>query len=223
MKGGQQLPSHALSPVSVIRIQARAIWRGPQSVELHDDGGVSFYGWRTLALELRPGKADRIESRSVYANLYDRTQPTAILRAVYWDGELVRRQTKQPEDKDRPFRLKVPARFVQMPVDRLVAWLAQLEGVSIPVDDMCGDDGATSIRRLRIERDYLSCIFEKVWRLEDPKHARLNKRWDQIWQEMNTSLTNEQLVGNVVENFWFVKPRVRYDLRAYDISLIAPK
>lgn len=92
----------------------------------------------------------------MYANLFDRTQEIAVVRAVYWDGEAMRKSLREQKDKKQAFRLKMAARSVQISHSRLEEWLTHLQGASVNVDDFCGDDRTVGIGRLRIERDYLT-------------------------------------------------------------------
>ena len=205
-----------LLQIATIRTEARAIWQGPIGIHMEYPDGELFYGWRTLSLEIRPQRADRLESRSVYANLFSEEQRFAVLRAAYWDGEAARKAIRE----GIKFKGAMPARFIQLPVEQLRGWLSEFNEVSVRVNEINEDDNVTAIRRLRIERNYASCIFEKVWQMQDANHVSLNLKWDRVWSEMTDVLSKSENISDLREDFWFVKPTVRYNLDAYDPTLL---
>lgn len=202
-----------------LSMNARAIWRGPRSIVVNHLDGERFYGWPNLVLETRDWKAVRVESRSVYANPFDKTQNWAILRAVYWDASKVRRELKT---HPKMYELIMPARFVVVPVRRLKAWLAEFSDLSIRIPISYDVDKSASVKRVRIEQDYLSQVFEKVWQTQSTEHALLNERWNRVWKRMTKALVGQSIVKGIHEDFWFVSPEVRYDLRTYQPERYAP-
>ncbi len=202
-----------------IRVNARAIWRGPLNLVVRNLNGEKFYGWPTLLLEIKLPQRDYVESRAVYANLYDKSQKSAILRAVAWDGATVRRTLRE---HPRDFRLALPARFVAIPVRRLAKWLDEFENLTIQVSHFESDE-LTNIKRLRIERDYTSQIFEKVWQTRNPEHNFLNASWGHVWMQMTKVLASAASVNVPDEDFWFVNPEIRYDLENYQSDVYIPK
>jgi hypothetical protein len=206
------LSSRSLSPFAAIRVEACAIWRGPKNIEVSDSEGVSFYGWPTLSLEVTTGQTDRVESRTMYANLFDDLQHFAILRAVNWDGRLIK---KTVVEQGENFKLMLPARFVKIPVEWARTWLSEFDGMNVAINEVLSDDNTVDIRRLRIEQDYKTCVFEKIWQTHNSSYAPLNQKWDGVWRQMTGALTNEPLVTDFDEDFWFVNPEIVYDLQTY--------
>lgn len=207
------------SPYASLRVKANAIWRGPEDITIPDLGGDTFYGWSTLSLELRPKWEDRLESRIVYANIYDVKQKTVILRAVYWDRVAARKAIAKPEQGES-YNLMLPARFVKVPAEVFKGWLSDFDNVNVVINTPKKEDKKAGIRRLRIERDYAASIFEKVWQTENKKHSLLNQKWDSIWKQMSNILSQEPFVVNLDEDFWFVNPQVKYNFRTYQPDLL---
>lgn len=203
------------------RVRAGGTLRGPANITLQQSSEKGFYGWPLLSLEAQEGRTDRIESRIIYANLFNEEQATAVLRSVYWDGEIARKAYRQ---KEQPFQLYLPARFVQMPTQQVREWLSQFDGASTIVNDAIGEDDTIIIRRLRIERDYKASVFEKIWQVQDESHAALNQRWNQVWQHMTESLSKVESairISDVDEDFWLGRPWVRYDMEKWQPNQLA--
>jgi hypothetical protein len=214
MSNEMPLEPQLLSPYAKLRIQANAIWRGPKDIIIPALDGESFYGWSTLSLELRPEKVDHVESRVVYANLFDTSQKVAILRAVYWNGTATKKEMAALKDEET-FELILPARFVKLPVEICHTWLSEFDNINITVNTPKKDDEKLHIKRLRIERDYKSNIFEKIWQTQDETHFFLNQKWDAVWTQMTKALNEEPSVDDFSESFWFVNPQVKYNFRSY--------
>ncbi len=202
-----------------IGTSAQLIQRGPRDIVIDDLDGERFYGWPHLMLEVRDWQSVRFESRSVYANLFDKSQNSAILRAVYWDAPSTRTRLKA---HPKTFRLVLPARFVVVPVRRLRKWLAEFSGVHIKLPDAYQADKTADVKRLRIERSYLSQVFEVVWQLKDQEYGVVNERWDRVWIQMTRALTQAPTVDIPDEDFWFVNPKIRYNLTSYQPDRYVP-
>jgi len=198
-----------------VRLQASAIWRGPYNIVIEGSRGRYFYGWPILSLEARAYKTDRIESRSVYASLSRKSQRIVVLRAVTWDGKATR-ETIRRQGENLQFDLVMPAKYVGLPVKHLKAWLSQFDDVTVLANETCeDDDDLTIIRRLRIDKNYATCTFEKVWQSQAPRNTLLNQKWEYVWEQMTKALTTKPPITNFDEEFWFVNPEVKYDFEAY--------
>lgn len=205
-------------PFGTVRVRALAILHGPADITLQQSSAEGFYGWPLLNLEAQEGRKDRIESRIVYANLFDEEQATAVLRSVFWDGEAARTVYRQ---REQPFRLSLPARFVLVSVQQAREWLSQFDNASTVINDAIGEEDTVIIRRLRIERDYKSTVFEKVWQAQDKSHETLNQRWDQVWSYMTESLQTGPLISDADEDFWLARPWGRYDMKGWQPEQLA--
>lgn len=196
-------------------MQAQVILRGPENItwqpKLKDE--PSFYGWPILSVEtITATLPARLEARSIYAHLYDETQSFAILRAVFLDWKSTREAF---QEQGKKFQLILPARFVKLPMDRLKMWLSSFSNLKTSIDELCPTDSEMPIRRLRIERDYTTCIFEKVWQSENEDYATLNEKWDQVWEQMTESLATEPTIDYLSEDFWLNQVQARYDYAVY--------
>lgn len=196
--------------LSSIRKDALIMYRGPHSISFAVDE-EKFWGWATLTLEVQTAKLDVIESRSVYANLFDEGQTLTVLRAAYWDGPSARQKLR----KEHQYDILLPARFVQLKAERLRLWLSDLNGLNIQLHTAYEADGNTEIRKLRIELDYVTWVFERVWQLTDSGYALLNQRWNHVWNQMTQALMNEPVIQNFEEHFLFPVPKVRYNFSTY--------
>lgn len=212
------LSSPSLSPYGAVRVQASLIYGGPRNITVRDLGGEPFYGWATLSLGIRPGRADRLEARAVYANPHDTSQQVAVLRAVAWDGVAARNAVWR---RDQEYRLTMPARFVQVPVEQVRTWLGDFEGISVALAPARDGGPGVPIRRLRIEWDYLAGIFERVWQVEDSHYASLNRRWNSVWAQMTTALEAASVITNLDEDFWELDIATTRDV--YDYQAYAPR
>ena len=205
---------HHLDSATRKRILIDSILEGPRGIEMPLENGDLFYGWPQLHLGLRPTAHDASESRVVFANLFDKSQGVAILRAVTWDRQ-ISAQRSVVSNAPKHARPKLPARFVVVSTSDLMLWLSEFKNIRTAIDDDCGANRSLKLRRLRIERDYLSCIQEKVWRHEAPRYSRLNRRWDRVWKNMTEVLMVSPPITDFSEVFWFLKGHVRYDHRSY--------
>jgi hypothetical protein len=209
--------STPLSPGGHVGRQANIILQGPKSMiwDPEIEGEPPFWGWPVLSLEtITATLPARIESRSVYANLTDDTQPFAVLRAVYWNWDIAKKmiEEQQKEDIIRP---TIPARFVKLQMIQLGEWLSVFNNISVTIDGSCVDDDEVPIRKLRIEQDYTSCIFEKVWQTQDVNHNPLNQKWDQVWQQMTEALKNGSHIFRLKEDYRLLKFEFNYDFEVY--------
>jgi hypothetical protein len=201
-----------------VRLQASAISRGPSNIVIEGQEGEYFYGWPVLSLEARAYRGDRVESRSVYANLSNESQQSIVLRAVCWNGRAVRNAIGQQKGEPK-IDLVTPAKYVKLPVEHLRKWLSEFDDVSVAANDACGHyDEQTLIRGLRIDKEYMICVFEKVWQAQDSSNPLLDKKWDHVWQKMTEVLAVEPSITDFDENFWIVNPEVKYDFGAYQAN-----
>jgi hypothetical protein len=208
---------------SKVRLHAAAAYNGPHSITIRAKDR-SFYGWPTLVLELRSAKADRVESRTIYANLFDHTQEFAILRATFWDGVSSRKNFKEyPEFREHPekFPVVLPARFVKISTRRLRSWLFEINGMSVKVSGVNAIDSKVDVvRKIRVEQDYVACVFEKVWQAEDRNHAILNNKWRKIWTGFSRALKTAPIIDKFTENFGLAVPVFWYDFDNFQPDLL---
>jgi len=212
---------HMLAPppqYGTVRVRAQAVLHGPANITVRQLCGEGFYGWPVLTLEAQASQADKVESRIVYANPFNEGQHVAVLRSVYWDGEAAR---KAYREQGQRLKLSMPARFVQIPADQVREWVSQFDGVGIVINDAVGESGTVDIRRLRIERDYKSSVFEKIWQMQDADHALLNRRWGHVWQHMTDALESKPLIPDPDEDFWLGRPWFVYDMQGYQPGQLA--
>ncbi len=205
--------SIAISPHGRARKQALAILDGPRSISRPALAGESFWGWPTLTLQVRSAAiSPRIEVRSVYANLVNTVQQVAVLRAVSFDAGPLAKAVQSPD-----FRLALPARFVQVGADELRGWLGRFDDVTVRVQEGWEDDGEHGVlRRLRIERDYVAAVFEKIWLAREGDKTLLDQRWEEVWELMTAVLKSSPTVSAPEEDFSKRDPHpVVYDLDAY--------
>lgn len=205
------------TPFATLSLQASSILRGPSYINIPNLDNETFYGWSVLCLEIRPRKDYRIESRIVYANLLDTTQNFGILRAVSWEGEEAKKIVKERKEK---LNLTLPARFVKIPIEKLEKWLSELDNLQIHINEPFRDNYDGKILKLRLEVDYLSCIFEKVWQTADVKKDLLSQKWDFIWSDMTESLINSVTVAKPIENIQLTNFEFEYDFPSYQPNKI---
>lgn len=174
-----------------MRGQALSIWRGPGALQTPAQDGTNDYGWSVLNLAALFDDPLLLESRIVYAHLFDTEQQSAVLRAVAWDDRVAiraLRALRALRDQGQTAPLTMPVRFVRLPLAQLEQWLAAFKDLAITADQTVVEDTTLPIRRLRIEWEYTSCVIEKVWKGEAPEHAELLKVWTAVWQEMGEAL-----------------------------------
>lgn len=181
------------------------LWYGPRAVKLDDLDDERFYGWSVLSLAARFDYPLLLESRTVYAHLFEEDAVWAVLRAMSWDDRPARRAIRT-QGQSAP--LNVPVRFVRLPLMQLRSWLATLKDLPIIADQSLVEDDALPTRRLRIEWEYISCVIEKIWQDPAPKHAPLLHAWTQVWQEMGEALRAAPQIAphEVTEVFDAVQP-----------------
>lgn len=211
----QKLSTRRPSPFSAARMRAHFVVRGPQSILWESDieDVPPYYGWSVLLLKnARSAPEDYIETRSVYANLFDDTQHFAVLRAVSWNGQATRKLVRE---QGQNFELVLPARFVKLPVEQLKAWLNEFDGLSIILSGDCTVDDSINVRKLRIKQDLTTCIFERTWQGQNANYTELNNRWAQIWAQMTKVLLTNSTITSIDEDFWLIDPNVTYDFLNY--------
>lgn len=199
-----------------LREQALRLWEGAPSIALDDLDGEPFYGWNVLSLAARFDYPFRLESRIAYANLFDEEQPGAIVRAVTWDSRVTHRAISELR-QHAP--LVVPARFVRVPVESVREWLAVFKDLTITMEQTLVEDTTVPIRRVRLEWEYTSCVWEKIWQDPGPQHATLVAAWTAAWERMGDALrTHPQLeAATINEDFDVTMPdRSVYDASGYD-------
>lgn len=183
-----------------MRSLAIRLWEGAPSIEVRQQEGDRFFGWSVLALAGRLNWPLRLESRIVYANLFDSEQHIAILRAVSWDYAVAHQAISELRD-DAP--LLVPVRFVHVPLAHVREWLAPFKDLTLTAEQTEVQDTTLPIRRLRIEWEYTSCVLEKIWQQQGPQHEALLTAWSQVWIAMGNALrTSPQVeISTVDEDF----------------------
>lgn len=204
------------SPFSKVRLGARYGWDGPKYVSWNDEG-ESYFGMLTILLQRIAADADLIDTRSVYANLFDDSQDYAVLRATYWDGVSTRKIVKAGDENYKPI---IPAKFVQITMDQVRSWLHQITDVSVPSLRSWEEDLSFEVRRVRIEPDYRGKIVDFVWQSDDVKLEVMNQCWKAVWNEMSTVLSKGKSLIEFEEDFWIVEPRYEYELNNYDITRV---
>jgi hypothetical protein len=199
-----------------MRGHALRLWKGAHWLEAPNLDGDLFYGWSVLSLTVRFDYPLRLESRIVYAHLFDKDQPGAILRAVSWD-------TGAAHDAISQLRasapLIVPARFVRLTADQLRQWLAPFRNLIVTAEQTVVQDTSLPIRGVRIEWEYTSCVLEKVWQEQGPQHDALMAAWTTIWASMGEALRTQPSLepAGFEEDFEEVVPdRSAYDAGSYD-------
>jgi len=198
--------------------RAASIVRGPDNITQGSDTSHTFYGWKALALELRPTIHACVESRTIYANILDATQEVAILRAVTWDRIGIRRAIlTQGVD----YELVLPARFVTIPMQHVTGWLALFQAIAVPLAYSDEKSAKTPLRRLRIEWDYLYDVAERSWRSQGASFSLLNAHWDAVWRETTELLADAPESVGVREGFSDTVSEIIYDNKKYK-SLASP-
>lgn len=199
-----------------MRKNAFRSWEGPHSIEVRQPELDLFYGWSVLTLAGRYDWPFRIESRIVYANLFDTEQPIAVLRAVSWDYGIAHQAISELRESAP---LAVPVRFVEVPLPHVREWLTKFKDLTVTAEQTEVHDETLPIRRLRIEWEYTSCVLEKIWKEQGPQHEPLLTAWSQVWVAMGNALrTSPQLeISMIDEDFSAVHPdRSAYAPRDYD-------
>jgi hypothetical protein len=160
----------------------------------------------------------RIESRAVYAYLTHEEQHNAILRAVYWDSQTIIGKSREDTSP-----IKIPARFVQIPVSLIQQWLHTFDTVQTSIRVSAHDDKSLPICSLRVETEAVDSAFEKVWQVVESEDSELNRLWQDVWLQMGRSLRTAPSITNLEESFDCVKVEPdSYDFQAYTPSLSLP-
>jgi hypothetical protein len=196
--------------VSTIRAHISRVYLGPMSVSF-EWRNQPFWGWPVLSLGIRRLPEDWLESRTVYANPFDKTQRWALLRAITWD----RIMTRQIIESEQEHALRVPAKFVVVSQRHLDSWLQEFDGVNILVRTAAGLDYLGEVRRIRIELNYATSIFEKLWQTDDAEYTKLNMRWSGVWQNMTNVLRRKSAYMDFSENFRDSASNVEYAFDEY--------
>lgn len=204
------------SSFSTVRLLAWKVWEGPEYISWQEDL-EPHGGWPVLSLEITAADKDQIDSRIIYADLFDETQNSAILRAVYWDGVSARKAVRTEGEDFIPI---IPAKLVHFDVQELEAWLTELNGIEILIPGKCERVSTEDIKKLRTSVDYKSCTFELVWQSNEERLDVLNNKWKSIWQKMSEALKRGADVVEFNEDYWFAETRSRYDFNVYDIDRV---
>lgn len=199
-----------------VRKTAYALWAGPDYV--YDQGDTDPLGGDCLlrlAMQQRNSMNPQIEARAAYAyysSFVGETQFDAVLRAVYWDSQTVVRSSP-PETTP----IKIPVRFVQMPIAPVRQWISTFDGLQTSVQVLPRLNDNLPICSLRVEVDYVHSVFEKTWQVIPGELDELTNIWLKIWQEMEKALQTYPRVTNMKESFPHVegKPEA-YDFQAYE-------
>jgi len=180
-------------------------------------GGERFYGWPYILLAVRAPTLDWQETRIVYANIYDKFQKYGIIRSVLWNGTHARKLFRTDPSS---VSLSIPAKFVVIPMDRVEFCLKPFQRVSSPVL-VKDDEPKIEIRRIRIERDYATGVFERTWHLSSiPKSLRaLDEAWSTVWEYLGEDLHRSNQIEDIEEDFWIENFQMNYDFEGYNNKL----
>jgi hypothetical protein len=96
--------------------------------------------------------------------------------------------------------------------------LATFKDVPTFAEQTTIDDTELPIRQVRVEWEYTSCVFEKVWQSPDPQHAPLVAAWSHVWADMGEALDAlPQLDPQEIEETYEDTPQSGlYDTKSYD-------
>ena len=198
----------------LVRRQVFSFWRGPRAIEASIDAKTQFWGWQTVSLDRRAdhGLDPELESRSVYGVVHNESEDLAILRAVYWNHATERELMKQDGFN---YTFGMPARFVKVSADQLRDWIGRFSGATVPISASWGRNIPDSVRRLRIESDYYSSVFESTWGGGAEAFEDLSQRWETVGHEMTGALQTAPVVTEISEEFAHPEGTPRYDLKGY--------
>lgn len=195
------------------RKTAHALWKGSDYM-LNQADDHSWSGFCVLRLAMRQETATghEIEARAAYASLADKTEQNAILRAVYWDS-----RTLAGKSREDTGPIKVPARFVQIPISLVHQWLRAFDAVLTSIRVFAHSDDNSPICSLRIETNYVDSAFEKVWQALPGERDELTRVWLDRWHDMGKALQTYSAITGIEESFPCVegKPEA-YDFQAYE-------
>lgn len=205
-----------------VRKAAYALWHGPDYLNDRDDPTL-YGGHCTLRLAMRQGTTTHphLEVRAVYAHLEREGQPDAILRAMSWDSKSVVRKSRDDPPPDAPFT--IPVKFVRVPLAQVWQWVRAFDGLQMSLQVFPLEDDGLPICSLRVETDYVSNAFEKVWQVFPGEQSELLNAWRQVWQEMGQILQASPSLTGIEESFPHVEGRTEvYDLQGYEPLLTLP-
>ena len=202
------------------RRTAFGLWYGPDYM-LAQDENDPWNGFCVLRLALRQNterRRVRIESRAAYAYLAHEEQREAVLRAVFWDNQIT-----VGKSRDDTSPIKIPAKFVTIPVTQVQQWLHTFDGVSTSIRAFDRDDETLPVCSLRVETNDTNCVFEKVWQVVEGEESELNRVWQETWRQMGQSLQTAPIITGLEEFFPCVKVEPdSYDLEGYTPTLHLP-
>lgn len=208
-----------LSPFSQIRMHVEAALRGPRDILWPSQTSTesSDYGWPVLSLALSSSQTDQMEYRTIYANYLNEDQNTAILRAVYWDGETSRKAFRKEEANFVP---ALSAKFSSIRADDLLKCLSFFNDTSITISSILPSKKLKFIKKIRIEYDYASNTYESSWSSDNLENEVFEQKWNKIWFLMTEILDNAYINVDVEENYWLVQPIVVYDFQTYQSNFL---
>lgn len=191
-----------------VRAAAFRTLRGPRTLGVAEANGHAIGGWGVLRLRLQFGTVGaRAEQRTVYADFTDLAEEAAVLRAVTLDVERLSESGTV-----------LPARFVKMPSVEMRRWMHQFGPIETEVG-VCGQaSSGEEIRNLRLEPDYLACLFEKAWR-PGGKITHLDVAWEHVWADMSSLLETGARLDQVSERFEGIA-KATYDLERYRVGAL---
>lgn len=215
MNDNKSFPFGSISPFAALRSQALNICRGPERIVTEN-----FDGWQLMSLEVKTGRIDRIESRSVYANLNNESQHIGFLRAAYWDGVTIRQEfQKQRQD----YKLLLPLRVVELPTEQVKRWLAAFDTVNVPIKEPESTYDKLDIKRLRIDQGWVYQVFEMIWQNQSIQYNELNQKWTQVWTQMTEKLQVSPSIIDFLEMLPHTSLDFKYDLQNYDPNKLVLK
>lgn len=202
------------------RRTAFALWRGPNYMR-NTDEEHPWSGLCVLRLAMRkdtPEARYQLEARAVYAYLAYEDQQHAILRATYWDS-----QTARGKSREDTGPIKVPVRFVQIPLSLIQQWLHAFDAIPTSIRAFAHTDDTLPICSLRVETEAVDCAFEKVWQVVNSEDGELNRVWQEIWHQMGAALQTAPHVTDIEERFPRVEPEPDpYDFQTYQPTMSLP-
>lgn len=198
------------------RKQIQYVLNGPREIK-GVIGGDHFYGWPYFLLAVRAPVLDWQETRIIYANIYDKFQKYGVIRSTLWNGTNARQLFRQDPLSYSP---SIPARFVVVPIDKIKLYMEPFRKVSAPV--LSKDiEPQIEIRRIRIERDYITGVFERTWHLGSVSKSlrALDKAWSIVWNYLVKDLNNADEIEKLEEDFWIDSFQPNYDIEGYNNKL----
>ena len=185
-----------------VRRTAYELWRGPAFIRMKNKDDMTG-GAQALHLTLRKGTSMKpvTESRAVYASLVDDTQPDGVLRSIYWDSQTVKRDSPVESTP-----VKIAAKMVKIPLSRVRQWMSVFEGIQTSFEVLAQAEDSWPICSLRVERDSVYSVFEKVWQVDLNREDELQQAWRQVWQEMGQALQSSPAVTDIEEDYSHVEP-----------------